>query len=72
MNTAKKAMIDIIRRMSDEKVMKLLSFAKFIDSENEVELLLSDEEEAEIIDLLENDERIDGNILLNDILGAQE
>ena len=71
MNTAKKAMIDIIRRMSDEKVMKLLSFAKFIDSEDEVELLLSDEEEAEIIDLLENDERIDGNILLNDILGAQ-
>ena len=72
MNTAKKTMIDIIRRMSDEKVMKLLSFAKFIENEIETELYLSDEEEAEIIDLLENDERIDGNIVLNDILGVRE
>ena len=63
----KKTMIDIIHRMSDEKVMKLLSFAKFIESENEIELLISDEEESEIADLLENDERIDGNIVLNNI-----
>ena len=72
MNIAKKNMIDIIRGMSDEKVMKLLSFAKFIESENEIELLISDEEEGEIADLLENDERVDGNGVLNSILGVQE
>ena len=65
----KKTIIDIIRRMSDEKVMKLLSFAKFIESENEIELLMSDEEENEIIDMLENDERVDGNVVFNNILG---
>ena len=39
---------------------------------NAAELLLSAEEEAEIISLLENDERIDGNTVLNDILRVQE
>ena len=74
MNVAKKTMIDIIYRMSDEKVMKLLPFAKFIESENgyESELLISDEEESEILRLLENDERMDGNIVLNSILRVQE
>lgn len=72
MNTTQKTMIDIIRKMSDEKLMKLISFAKFIETENEAELLLSDDEEAEIINLLENDERVDGNILLNDILGGRK
>jgi len=72
MSATQKTMIDIIGRMSDVKLMKLISFARFIESEYEPELLLSDDEEAEIIDLLENDERIDGNILLNDILGVRE
>lgn len=53
MNTVKKTMIDIISRMSDEKVMKLLSFAKFIESEGENGSLLSGEE-AETVDLSEN------------------
>ena len=72
MSIAKKTMIDMIYKMTDDKVIKILSFAKFIENERDNELLFADDEEDEIIHLLETDERIDGSSVLNEILGSMQ
>jgi hypothetical protein len=69
MSAAKKMMIDMIENMHDDKIFKIMSYARFVEKEDDAELILTEEEEDELIDILENSESIDGNIVLDSILG---
>ncbi|MCL2401121.1 MAG: hypothetical protein FWC90_00615 [Oscillospiraceae bacterium] len=71
MDVARQTVIDIIQRMPNDQVMKVLSFAKFVENE-ETELWLSDVEEDEIVYLLANEEKVDYDAVVNDILREQE
>ena len=68
MSIAKKTMISMIEKMPDEKVMKILSFAKFVDNEEDDTLYLSTEEEEELVGLLENEDRVSGDVVLDEIM----
>jgi len=72
MNAAKKTAIEIINNMHDDKVLKVLSFVKFIENEEDEELYISEDEENELIYILENDENVDGNTVLDKSLGAEK
>ena len=63
MRTAKQLVMDVLDDMPDNQILQVLSYAKFVKSEQEPELYLSEEEDDEIAHILETDEWIDADIV---------
>ena len=53
----KKVILDLINDLPEEKIGKVISFIRFIQSEdNEAELVLESDDEEDVIRILEEDE----------------
>jgi len=59
MSNLQSALYETIDKLSDDKILKVLSFAMYLRDEPDYELDLAADDENEIINALLNDERID-------------